>query len=309
MKNDAWRRLPSSYLPQGELLPRYTDVDVWQHLNNGALIAMQGETSQRWQREVLGAESWRQAAPLIAPLAVATDFLAESHYPAALATGCRLLGVDEHGFVLAAALFQRGLCVGLHDTRLVAWADGLPAPLPAALVDTLRAAAARQPALPEAAGAVATLADLPAAGPAPALADLPFRFVLGSRFADSDGHGQTSDASLARYAEQTRVRFLTHVFGSGRMNSATGLMVGHVASRWLRRGGRPPADWQAACGVSRLGERSLAVRGALFDGDTCVAVHDSVMVVIDRESHRSTAMPADWREAMAPYRLPSALPA
>ena len=39
MKHDAWRRQPETYPFSGEILPRYTDVDLWQHLNNVALVS------------------------------------------------------------------------------------------------------------------------------------------------------------------------------------------------------------------------------------------------------------------------------
>lgn len=119
---------------------------------------------------------------------------------------------------------------------------------------------------------------------------------------DSDARDQTSDTSLARYAEQTRVELLRQVFGARRMVSPTGFIVGHVAARWIKRG-RPPAAWRAGCGVTRVGERSMAVRSALFDGDACAAICDTVMVVFDRPSRRSTAMPEASHALLEPCLL------
>lgn len=119
---------------------------------------------------------------------------------------------------------------------------------------------------------------------------------------DSDARDQTSDTSLARYAEQTRVELLRQVFGARRMVSPTGFIVGHVAARWIKRG-RPPAAWRAGCGVTRVGERSMAVRSALFDGDACAAICDTVMVVFDRPSRRSTAMPEASHALLGPCLL------
>lgn len=298
MKKDAWRRELSSYPTRGELLPRYTDVDLWQHLNNTALIAMHGENCQQWLRETFGASVWRESSPLIATVANETDFLAEAHYPAPLATGTRLLGVDRTGFRLGSALFQHGPCVGLHEATLAVWVDGLPVPLPAAVADLLHAAAARPSALPDIDHAAHRS---PVPGPLRPVGDYPWHMTVATRFADSDARGQTSDTSLARYAEQSRVQFLTQAFGAGRLASPTGFIVGHVATRWLMRG-RPPAAWQVGCAVTRIGERSMAVRSALFDGEQCHAVRDTVMVVIDRDSRRSTALPEASRELLEPYR-------
>lgn len=300
MKQQPWRRLPASYPLHGELQPRYTDVDVWQHLNNTALISLQAEACQRWLREVFGPTVWRDAAPVLAKRASATDFLAEAHYPEALATGVRLVGADAHGFRLASALFQHGHCVGLQETVFAAWQDVAVVPLPAAVTAALAAADAAQAPLAE-----AVAPALPPAPAAPRLADFPWQAEVMARFADSDARGVTSDTSLARATEQTRAQFLGGLLGAERMEAATGFMVAHVELHWLQRG-RPPAQWRVGCGVTRLGERSLAVRGALFDGTTCVAVGDTVMAAIDRASRRSAALPEAVRTRLAPMRLAGA---
>lgn len=299
MKNEAWRRLPSAYPMRGELMPRYNDVDLWQHLNNTALISLHGENCQRWLRATFGTDVWRQVRPVIAVCALETDFLAEAHYPEPLATGCRLLAVEGGAFQLGSALFQHGHCVGLQQATLAVWADGQPVPLPVAVADALHAVAALQPALAAGAGMASRTAMAPAM---PALADFPWQIPLAARFADSDARGLTSDTSLARYAEQTRVQFLTQVFGPERMASPTGFIVGHVALRWGHRAS-PPAQWQAGCGVTRLGERSMAVRSGLFAGDQCHAVCDTLMVAIDHATRRSTALPAASREVLERHRL------
>lgn len=299
MKNEAWRRLPSSYPVRGELMPRLTDVDLWQHLNNTALMSLHGENCQRWLRSSFGHEVWRQASPAIVTLGLETDFLAEAHYPEPLATGCRLLAVEEGAFTLGSALFQHGHCVGLQRATLAVWVDGRPVPLPAAVADALHAAAAQQPALPAGAAEASRTA---VAGAVPVLADFSWQIPLAARFADSDARGLTSDTSLGRYAEQARVQFLTQVFGPERRAAPTGFIVGHVALRWRRRDS-PPAQWQAGCGVIRLGERSMAVRSGLFDGDQCHAVCDTVMVSIDRASRRSTELPEASRSLLERHRL------
>ncbi len=300
MKHDAWRREAASYPLRGELLPRYTDVDVWQHLNNTALISMHGEAVQQALRGVFGAEVWRRSLPVLACVGNATDFLAEAHYPAPLSWGARVLGVDDGGLRLATALFQHGQCVGLHGTTLAGWTDGQAGGLGPDAVAALRAAG-----VPGA----DTVDPLPAPTPAPTatamatpdLSRFPWRTTLALRFADSDARRLASDTCLARCAEQMRVEFLSQVFCAQPLMRG-GIMVAHVALRWLRRGA-PAAQWQAGCGVARFGERSLALRGALFDAGHCVAVCDSVMVVIDRESRRSVALSAAARALMEPYRL------
>lgn len=313
MKNQAWRRQPAAYPAQGTLQPRITDVDAWQHLNNVAQIGLHAELLQHWLQAHLGPDLWRSTTPQLALLASATDFLAEAHYPAPLATGTRLMGVDGSGFQVGTALFQHGHCTGLHQATLAVWADGRPAPLPADLADRLHALLAAQPALdeagaeppapPAAAAPVASMAPTPAM---PAHPDAwPWQLAMPARFADADPRGQTSDHTLARCIEQARVQFLTKVFGPERVAAQVGFMVAHVALRWHWR--RPiPATWQLGTGVQRVGERSMAVRSALFDGADCLAESTSVMVVIDHASRRPAALPEASRAALAPYLLPGA---
>lgn len=303
MKTQAWRRQPAAYPVQGILQPRVTDVDAWQHLNNVAQISLHSELLQQWLQARLGDDLWRSTTPQVALLASATDFLAEARYPAPLATGVRLLGVDAGGFQIGTALFQHGQCVGLHQATLAVWADGRPAPLPGELADRLHAALAAQPPLDD--GATTT----PAAAPPPALPPhpdaWPWQLAMPARFADADPRGQTSDHTLARCVEQGRVQFLTRVFGPERVAAQVGFMVAHVALRWHWR--RPiPASWQLGTGVQRVGERSMGVRSALFDGADCLAESTSVMVVIDHASRRPAALPDASRAALAPYLLPGA---
>ena len=53
MKQDTWRRDPAAYALQGTLQPRFTDVDMWQHINNVAQIGLHGEVLQQWLRATL----------------------------------------------------------------------------------------------------------------------------------------------------------------------------------------------------------------------------------------------------------------
>ncbi len=297
MRHDTWRREAASYPLRGELLPRYTDVDVWQHLNNTALISMHGEAVQQALRGVFGANAWRDSQPALASVGNATDFLAEAHYPAPLAWGARVLGVDAGGLHLATALFQHDRCVGLHNTAIAGWTNGQAGDFGPEALAALRAAE-----VPGAEAADPLPAPVATAIAMPDPAHFPWRTTLAIRFADSDARRMASDTCLARCAEQVRVEFLNHVLAAAQPRSVGGMMVAHVALRWRHRGA-PAPQWQAGCGVAHMGARSLALRGALFEGDRCVAVCDSVMVIIDRESRRSAALSDATRALFAPYRL------
>ena len=298
MKHDAWRRDPASYPLRGELMPRYSDVDIWQHLNNTALITLQGEAVQMGLRSALGPTAWRDSQPVLGCAANATDFLAEAYYPEPLGWGARVVGADARGLRIATALFQKDQCVGLHEASFLGWHEGQPIGLGTAQLDMLRAAGI--------AGADDLAPDTPPAGiaHAPAPEHFPWHRRTGVRFGDVDARRLASDTWLARCAEQMRVEFLNHVYGPQR-HTRGGMMVAHVALRWLRRA-TPAWEWQLACGVAHMGERSLAVRGAMYEAGNCVAVCESVMVAIDRESRRSTRLSDEARALLEPYRLRAA---
>ena len=289
MKHLPERLDPAHYPTRFTLPTRFADMDQWQHLNNSALISLHGEAVQRWLCDAFGTDAWRPATdgPVLALQHNATDFIAESHFPAPLEAGVRLLAHDDQGLVLATALFQQGHCVGLHEATLTGWQHGRPAGLPAGLRAGLPAAPAAGPARPAADAGT----DHP-----PTPEAMTWRTTLATRFGDVDARGHASDVSFARLAEQLRVDFLTRQLGAMRDQDATSFTVGRVALRWWQRGGLPQAAWQAGGRVLRVGERSISVQGALFDDSgTCHASAESVLVCIDRRSRRSTPLPEALR--------------
>ena len=295
MRQDAWRRDPSAYPLRGELQPRYTDVDVWQHMNNTALISLQGEAVQHALRSVLGAQAWRASQPLVACRRNATDFLAEAHYPEPVAWGARVLGVDAEGLRIACALFQHERCVGLHESVFGTWHEGRARGLDAATLGVLRSAPVADTDL-QAPDAAAPAGEAP-----PGLEQLPWRTAIATRFGDSDARRLASDTFLARCAEQVRVEFLGQTFG-GQPRRMGSMMVAHVSLRWHRRAA-PGKRWEAGCGITRVSERSLSAKSAFYEDGECVAESDSVMVAIDPESRRSATLSEAARALLVPWQM------
>lgn len=296
MRRDTWRLQAESYPLRGEFQPRYIDVDIWQHLNNAALSSMHGEAVQQALRSVFGPQSWRACLPARACAMLATDFLAEGHYPAPLAWGARVMGWEPAGLRIASALFQSGRCIGLHEATVSGWSDGRPVGLGAEAGTALRAAGVP--------GAESALPDSPPseqAGIVPVLAAYPWLTALAARFSDSDARRLASDQWLSRCAEQVRVEFLDQVFSAGPRGMG-GMMVAHVGLRWLRRTAPGPRA-EAGCAVAHLGDRSVALRMTIVDAGQCVATCESVMVAIDTQTRRSTALPDEIRSLLTPYRL------
>lgn len=293
MRHDAWRREADAYPLRGELQPRFTDVDVWQHLNNTALISMHGEAVQQALSGLFGPQAWRGGQPALASVSFVTDFLAEAYYPTPLAWGARVLDGGGDGLRIATALFQESNCVGLGTAVIGCWEDTAAVALDEARLATMRAHRVPDPGVSAPAFAAHPDTDEEA---------FPWRTEVRTRFGDSDARRLASDTFLARCAEQMRVQFLEELF-SNRRETLGGMLVAHVGLRWLRRG-TPGPTWRIGCGVAHVGDRSLAVRGAMFDGGRCVAVSESVMVAIDPQSRRSASLSPAARSALDPWRMP-----
>lgn len=303
MKKDAWRREVASYPLTGEMPTRYTDMDMWQHMNNSALINLHGDAVHHALHSLFGPTAWRDGRPVVGYLHSATDFIAQAYYPDPMTWGARVAGLDEAGLRIATALFQHDRCVSIHEARLVAWAEGQAVAFTAEQLAALRAAGA---------SGATTLADgyaLRVDETAPQLADFRWQRPIELRYADTDARGLPSDAWLGRCAEQMRIVFLTEARSDSQRPRRGGMMIAHASLRWHRRLLATP-QWQMGCGIARLGERSILVRGALFQDGACVGECDSVMVIIDPQTHQSETLAGEARARLQPWVLdgvPSAL--
>ncbi|MBI5256906.1 MAG: hypothetical protein HY855_10435 [Burkholderiales bacterium] len=300
MKSQAWRHAAAAYPFHTELWPRLTDVDTLQHLNNVALVGLHGEACQRWQRTVLGEQVWLGADPVLRNRRLATDYLAESHYPAPLDAGVRLLEAGPQGFVLAVALFQHGRCVGLHEAEVAAMRGGEFCELPLVMQHTLKETLAAQPPVPTDVAA-STLDSLGIDSVAP-LSAYPYSFKLQARYGDRDLHDATSDIAASRYAEQARAGMLHRIMGTLPREQRVGVLVGQVRMHFLHRGS-PTLKFEVATAVERIGARSLALRTALFDDKGCQAIAHTVLVAVDPRARRPTPLPEALRGVMQSLML------
>ncbi len=298
MKKEAWRREAASYPLSGEMPTRYTDMDVWKHLNNSALINLHGEAVHHALHTLFGPQAWRDGEPVVGYLGSTTDFIAQAYYPDPLSWGARVVGIDERGLRIATALFQHGRCVSIHEALLTGWADGSPLALAPDQLVALRAAQI------EGAEALPDGYRLQLDKAAPPLGYFRWQRPIALRYGDSDARHLPSDAWLGRCAEQMRIEFLTGIRGESRRPRRSGMMIAHASLRWHRRD-VPAAQWQMGCGIARLGERSVVVRGALFQDDACLAECDSVMVFIDPGTHRPESLDGAARSALEPWLLPA----
>lgn len=305
MKREPWRRDLAAYPFQIEIAPRWSDVDTLRHLNNVSLMGLHGEARMRWLADRTGHTGVDADQPALRPVSVATDFVAQAHYPTPLQVGVRLRAVDADGFELATALFQHGHCVGLAATRMAAWQDGQPGALPNALRERLNQSLADQAALPPPPAdhpqAHDAVIDHHAAPPDRDHAP-PHWHGMTTRYADLDAHQGISELALARLVEHTRLRLLrranAHRPGEGNNAPALSFLVAHMRLQLLHPGWAGGGAWQIGAGVAEMGRSAIRLRSWVRDPHDLVAVADTVLVSTDPVTQRPAPLDDASRAAM-----------
>ncbi len=113
---------------------------------------------------------------------------------------------------------------------------------------------------------------------------------LSARYVDLDPDRGLSELALARYAEQARAGSLTEL-----RQPELGLLVARIDlsfGRWDRSLG----EVRLASGLGRVGNTSFVLSGGITVDGEAVAAAESVMVLLDRHTHRPTPV--------APTRMP-----
>jgi acyl-CoA thioester hydrolase len=137
MKSNPRRLDLAAYPHRVDIPPRFSDVDPYWHLNNVRLMEYYQEARLVFHRLLSDAfdfEREKNGRVLVAH--VSADYLQEVHYPEAITLGMGILRVGNSSYTIAAAMFQKGRCVGLSNTVMNATKEGAVA-LPAELVAVL----------------------------------------------------------------------------------------------------------------------------------------------------------------------------
>lgn len=128
-----------------------------------------------------------------------------------------------------------------------------------------------------------------------------YRFWIAEhvRFADLDALGHVNNNAIGVYFEQLRVS-LVHECGGFRGESPWTVVLARSVIDYKAEL-RFPADIRVGARVAKVGNTSVILGAAIFEGDRCIAVQEAVCVIVDKDSHRPTPVPADLRDALARY--------
>jgi acyl-CoA thioester hydrolase len=135
MRDDPRRRDLAAYPFRIEMVPRFGDMDLNQHLNNVAVARFYEEGRVRFHFDLHRRPGLERFRGFIAHLAI--DYLAEGHWPDPVEIGVGIVHIGGSSYRLGLAMFQRGVCIGLCDSVLVHRGEQGSAPLPPLLREAL----------------------------------------------------------------------------------------------------------------------------------------------------------------------------
>jgi acyl-CoA thioesterase FadM len=278
-----------------EIHPRYEDLDIQRHVNNIAVHAFHAEGCRRFlmqcAREV-SADSFETPEPSW----LDTRFLHIAQYPEPLQCGVRVLKAKNSLVLLHSALFQGGVCIGTQLQGMRFAQDPSGSVALQALRTTLQSQLGTSS--PDTPISIADVESLVA----PDAAAWPHQAFLTARFGDIDARGGTGALALLRFAEQARVPVLYAGAQHAGIDLDRGPVDALLANTRLRYLDRRAVCGRVALSVRplRLGTTSLVLRSAVYDGEVCLAVNDSVMVFVHRESLRPVPMAQRVRDYFSP---------
>lgn len=129
------------------------------------------------------------------------------------------------------------------------------------------------------------------------LDDYPMRSHDKLRYGDTDRQGHVNNAVFSTLLETGRVELLYDPARPLRPAN-TEFVLARVAIDLLAEI-TWPGTIQIGTGVLRVGTSSVTLEQALYQGDRCVARGESVIVLTDATTRRSTPLPPATRDALA----------
>lgn len=133
----------------------------------------------------------------------------------------------------------------------------------------------------------------------PRLSDYPHVTTVMTRWDDNDVYGHINNVTYYSYFDSVANGFLIE---RGGLDIHTSPVIGLVVESWCQfhAPAEYPARLRAGLRVDRLGDRAVTYGLAIFadDGDDAIAHGYFTHVFVDRQTRRSTAIPADIRDAL-----------
>ncbi len=122
------------------------------------------------------------------------------------------------------------------------------------------------------------------------------------RIADTDLNGHINNGAYGAFFEAGRGELLTEIAGPPQTREVA-MALARVEIDYLREL-HYPGRVRIGTFVARIGGSSFSLQQGLFAGEACHAAALSVMVVLDRTTRRSAAIPPALRAALERLQAP-----
>lgn len=139
--------------------------------------------------------------------------------------------------------------------------------------------------------------------PPPLPETLPWRTRHDLRFSDVDRQGHVSNGIFDRLMETSRVMLMDAekaAVGDASRYVVARLEIDYFGELFF------PGEVLAACAVERIGATSVTFRQALFNEDRCAAAARVVIVCLDAESGKPTAVSDALRRGLERWKVEAA---
>lgn len=113
------------------------------------------------------------------------------------------------------------------------------------------------------------------------------------RYCDTDMQGHINNIAFSVFCETGRTQFLLEP-GRPLTGPGTFLVIARLVLDFLGEI-HWPGEVRIGTGVTRIGRTSFHLGQGVFVGDRCAAIADSVLVLADAETRRSTPLPDEMR--------------
>lgn len=138
LRSDQRRHQLSWYPFHRQLQIRELEIDHQHHVNNVAVLAYFAELRSQFHRDLRSstvAGEWDPTS--LQPSNLVTEFVNSIRYPAPVVIACRVAGVSQSGYRLAAAIFQHGTCTSIQESVISCRRQGDWLPLPQPVIKAL----------------------------------------------------------------------------------------------------------------------------------------------------------------------------
>lgn len=140
---------------------------------------------------------------------------------------------------------------------------------------------------------------VPERTPAPALSDFPFRTIEKLRFADTDRNGHVTNSVFAVCCQNARMELLCDLVRVP-LPPCTQFVIAKLLLEF-RAEMHWPGTVEVGTRVERVGRSSVTLVQGLFMNERCVAIAESIVVLMDKTSRLSTPLPDEAAQVLGKF--------